>query len=106
MDIWIPLNRENAEKVILALREFGFASPELNADLFLKVKSIVRMGVPPLRLEVSNYIDGVEFETSFAEKEKPLIDDLEINLISLNQLKLKKKASGRLKDLNDLEHLP
>jgi len=69
MDIWISLSRENAEKVVAALREFGFASPEINAELFVKEKSLVRMGVPPMRLEITNYIDGVEFSESFNERE-------------------------------------
>jgi hypothetical protein len=34
------------------------------------------------------------------------IDGIEINLISLKHLKVNKKASGRFKDLNDLENLP
>lgn len=34
-----------------------------------------------------------------------LIDGVAVNLISLKHLKHNKKASGRLKDLDDLEHL-
>jgi hypothetical protein len=48
----------------------------------------------------------LEFDESFVEKEIIRIDDIKINLISLKHLKLTKKASGRLKDLNDLENLP
>ncbi len=36
MDIWIALHRENAERVVAALKAFGFDLPELSADLFLK----------------------------------------------------------------------
>ncbi len=106
MDIWIPYERENAEKVVQALRQFGFTSNDLTPELFLKPKSIIRMGVPPMRLEVSNYIDGVEFDECYNELELLKLDDLTIPLISLRYLKINKKASGRLKDLNDLEHLP
>ena len=106
MDIWISLSRENAEKVVAALREFGFASPEINAELFVKEKSLVRMGVPPMRLEITNYIDGVEFSESFNERELIQIEEVKVNLISLKHLKATKLASGRYKDLNDLENLP
>ncbi|MGI8668930.1 MAG: hypothetical protein ACR2J3_03680 [Aridibacter sp.] len=106
MDIWIPFERENAEKIVQALKEFGFDSTDLTPELFLKPKSIIRMGVPPMRLEVSNYIDGVEFDDCYEESELLKLDDLNIKLISLKHLKINKKASGRLKDLNDLEHLP
>jgi len=106
MDIWIKISEENAEKVLKSLEQFGFASPQLTKELFLQDKRIVRMGVPPFRLEVSTYIDGVEFDECFAEKEIVKFDEVSVNLISLKQLKINKKASGRYKDLNDLENLP
>ncbi len=106
MDIWIKISNENAEKVLKSLEQFGFTSPELTKELFLQDKRIVRMGVPPFRLEVSTYIDGVEFDECFAEKEVVKFDEVTVSLISLRQLKINKKASGRYKDLNDLENLP
>lgn len=64
------------------------------------------MGIPPFRLEVSNFIDGVEFDECFAGKEFVNLDGISVKLISLYHLKINKKASGRFKDLNDLENLP
>lgn len=106
MDIWISNKRENAEKVFKVLNVFGFSSPELSAELFTLEKSIVRMGVPPFKLEIITFIDGVKFEKCYSEKTLAEIDGVEVNLISLENLKINKKASGRLKDLNDLENLP
>lgn len=51
MDIWISRNRKNAEKIVSVLEKFGFSSPELTVELFTSEKSIVRMGVPPFKLE-------------------------------------------------------
>ena len=106
MDIWIRIDEENAEKTVKALNEFGFFSPTLTKELLLREKQIVRMGIAPFRLEVSTFIDGVEFDECFDEKEVVDLDDVQINLISLKHLKINKKASGRYKDLNDLENLP
>jgi hypothetical protein len=64
------------------------------------------MGHPPLRLEVLTTISGVDFSECFEQRFVAKIDDIDVNLISLRDLKLKKKASGRFKDLNDLENLP
>ena len=36
MDVWIAMHPQNAEKLVVVLREFGFAVPELSASLFLK----------------------------------------------------------------------
>jgi hypothetical protein len=106
MDVWIALNPANAQKIMTVLEEFGFRSPELTTELFMKEKRIVRMGVPPLRIEVTTGIDGVEFDECYAERISDSIDGVLVNLINLRHLKINKQASGRPKDLNDLEHLP
>ncbi len=106
MDIWIAINPVNATQVVATLKTFGFDLPELNEDLFMAENQVIRMGVPPLRLELLTSISGVEFETCFAERVVDEIDGVKVNLISLEHLKQNKLASGRHKDLNDLEHLP
>jgi predicted nucleotidyltransferase len=105
MDIWIAISRENAEKIVSTLEEF-IGLEDISTDLFLKEDSIVRMGVAPFKLEITTSIDGVTFDECYAERETVVIDGIEINLISLHHLKINKRASGRLKDLADLENLP
>ena len=106
MDVWIATHPQNAEKLVVILREFGFAVPELSAGLFLKENQVIRMGVPPMRIEVMTTISGVSFGECYAERTTDEIDGVKVNIISLKHLKVNKKASGRYKDLNDLEHLP
>jgi len=106
MDIWIAIHLRNAEKMVEVIREFGFAVAELSADLFLKEHNVIRMGVPPFRIEVLTTISGLRFEECYKERTTDILDEVEVNLISLNHLKVNKKASGRLKDLTDLEYLP
>jgi len=64
------------------------------------------MGVPPMRLEILTTISGVSFEDCYANRTIDVVDGVEINFISMSHLKANKKASGRHKDLNDLENLP
>ena len=106
MDVWIARSPTNAKKILTAIKEFGFQSPELTTELFLKENKIVRMGVPPLRIEVTTGIDGVEFDECYIERISDSIDGVPVNLINLRHLKINKQASGRPKDLNDLERLP
>jgi hypothetical protein len=105
MDIWIALHPQNAEKVV-AIKAFGFDLPELSAALFLKEGQIIRMGVPPLRIEIATSISGVCFEECYAARVIDILDEVEVNLISLTHLIANKKAASRYKDLNDLENLP
>lgn len=62
MDVWIAIHPDNAQRVVDALKEFGFDHPELTPGLFLQENKIIRMGHPPMRLEISTGISGVEFE--------------------------------------------
>jgi predicted nucleotidyltransferase len=106
MDIWIAIHSDNAERMVRVLREFGFETPDLSPELFLQDHSMVRMGLPPMRIEVLTTISGVEFAACYATRETAMIDGVEVTLISLPDLKVNKQASGRYKDLDDLEHLP
>lgn len=106
MDIWIAVHPRNAERVVAALKEFGFDLPGLSLDLFLKEGQIIRMGVPPVRIEIATGISGVSFGECYAARVVDVLDEVEVNLINLAHLKVNKKTAGRHKDLDDLEHLP
>jgi hypothetical protein len=104
MDIWIASDPDNLRRVLNAIRDFGFpAAPD---DLLHEANAMVRMGVPPLRIEVLRTISGVEFEDCWQRRVTIEDDDLRIPAISLEDLKLNKLASGRKKDLLDLDELP
>jgi len=106
MDIWIAVHPRNAERVVAALKEFGLDLPRLSPDLFLKEGQIIRMGVPPVRIEIATGISGVSFGECYAARVVDVLDEVEVNLINLAHLKVNKKTAGRHKDLDDLEHLP
>jgi predicted nucleotidyltransferase len=106
MDIWIAMDHENAELMANVLKEFGFDTPQLSKDLFLKEDRIIRMGIAPMRIEILTSISGVKFDECYQKKVVDEIDGIQIAIISLEKLKINKKASGRHKDLDDYEHLP
>lgn len=105
MDIWVAIDPDNASRMVSALEQFGFRTPNLKPDLFLEPKQIIRMGVPPMRLEILTTISGVDFEECHRARNTVAVEDFEIDYISLEHLKRNKAASGRLKDLDDLQHL-
>jgi hypothetical protein len=105
LDIWISPLSPNADLVAECLREFGFDGPEVKADLFQGKETIIRMGVEPVRLEIITKIDGVEFEECYPKRVIADVEGTEISFISLPDLITNKRASGRHKDLADLELL-
>lgn len=105
LDVWILQDKENASRLIEALKAFGFDDPELSVEIFLEKRQVIRMGVPPIRIEIQTSISGVSFENCYEEKEMAEWEDITVPVISLEKLKENKRSSGRMKDLTDLEHL-
>lgn len=105
IDIWVAISKENAKKITEAIRDFGMNTPDLTESIFLKPGQIIRMGYPPIRIEVLTEISGVNFEQCYARRKETKIDGIKVKIISFDDLLKNKKASGRYKDLNDLENL-
>jgi len=106
MDVWVATNEANAAKIIAALDAFGFAGTGMTPELFLGPDKITRMGNPPLRIEILTTISGLEFAEAYAQRIVDVIDGVPVSFISADHLKINKRASGRTKDLADLENLP
>jgi len=105
LDIWIAVEPGNASRIVDAVREFGFATPHLDVGLFLR-EGMVRMGEVPFRIEILTSISGVSFEECYEKRIVDMLDGVEVSLIDRENLKKNKRASGRHKDLADLEKLP
>ena len=107
MDVWVESTEENAVRLVQALKAFGFDVPKLDPDLFVDPDRVVRMGHPPLRIEILTSVTGVSFGECYSSRvEEGLEDGTPIHFIGLKKLRENKRASGRHKDLDDLENLP
>ncbi len=106
LDVWVSTDRSNAERIVDALREFGFDTPELTSSLFQQADKVVRMGVPPVRIDILTSIAGVRFQDCYPRREVVSVGGMQIPVISLGDLKANKKATGRAQDQADVEHLP
>ena len=106
LDLWIETSEANSQKLASAFREFGMPAEAITKSIFLEAGKVIRMGVPPVRLEVITSASGVDFNECYANREIIESDGIPINFISLQDLKKNKRAAGRHKDLEDLDHLP
>ena len=105
MDVWVACDPENAKRIIQALKLFGFTHDEATESLFTRPGFVVRMGLPPMRIELLTKISGVEFTECRARCETMVEKGVTIPVISLEDLITNKKASARPKDLADLDAL-
>jgi hypothetical protein len=105
IDIWIRRSDDNAARVLEVLEKFGFASLGLKRNDLLKPDSIVQLGYPPARIDLLTSISGVGFEEAFARKVVMEVSGVELPIIGLDEFRANKRATGRAKDLADLESL-
>jgi hypothetical protein len=105
IDFWIAVSPENAAKLVSVIREFGFETPELSAQLFLNKGRLIRMGVEPTRIEILTEISACEFTDCYSRRIQAAISGIPVNILSLPDLIRNKIKSGRLKDLEDVQKL-
>lgn len=105
LDIWIDADVENAEKILQVLNDFGFHKLEITIDDLTSPDRIIQLGYPPLRIDLITNIDGVDFSTAWKQKDTSNYGKQKINIISRDLFIRNKSASGRKKDLDDLEKL-
>jgi hypothetical protein len=104
-DAWVWANSENAEKIVECLAEFGFGKLNLSADDFTTPDRVVQLGYPPYRIDIITSITGVEFENAWANRWVIDVDGLQVPFIGRDDLLKNKRATGRPKDLLDVEYL-
>ncbi|GMQ81577.1 MAG: nucleotidyl transferase AbiEii/AbiGii toxin family protein [Rhodothermia bacterium] len=106
LGVWVEISEDNAVALVSALNEYGFSVGKLSPDLFLVERRIVRMGLPPFRIEVLTTISGLEFQDSYKRRIIEQWGEIDVSIIDLVSLKVSKRAAGRHQDLDDLENLP
>lgn len=105
LDVVVARDESNIERVLETLVEFGFPSVTGSPHPFSEPKSVVRMGVEPVKIEILNYLEGVRFEDAYQRRETRPVEDIRVDLISLDDLLLNKIAVGRDKDILDVKEL-
>jgi hypothetical protein len=103
IDFLISPDNENLKNLQKALIDFG--SPPLDINDFREKGNVVRLGVSPIQIDIINEADGIDIKDCYSRKNKVLVENIEISLISKNDLIINKKSSGRQADLADVEKL-
>jgi hypothetical protein len=105
IDLFIEPSIENAQKIMMAIEQFGFGDIGLSVEDFLQDNQVIQLGVAPNRIDLLTFLTGVNFTEAWENRERGEIAGLNVSIISKELLKRNKAASGRSKDLADLEYL-
>lgn len=106
MDIWIDRTIENYKRLKIAFVRFGMPIFDMTEEKFMSPEiEVFTYGRPPTSIDVMTTALGLNFDTCFTNAIYFEEDGLSIRTIHLNDLINAKKASGRHKDLDDLDNL-
>lgn len=105
IDLWVAIDEASQARLLEVLVKFGFARNSLRLPLFEGKRTMLRMGVPPNRLEVLSNILGVEFEKCFARRRMMDVDGIIVPVIDYDDLLRSKRAAGRPRDMADVDTL-
>lgn len=106
IDIFVAPTQENARRISRALADFGYqALAEAATEAFALPPRMATLGVPPMRIDIMNAIDGVSFEQASTGALHALLDEEDVRFLGLAELVANKEATGRTKDRLDVELL-
>ena len=107
LDIWIPLDNENTDRVWTALGEFGapIESLGVSKEDFQTPGTVVQIGLPPRRIDILNELTAADFESAWRSRVEHSVSSLKVPFIDRGTLLENKRATGRTKDLADVEAL-
>ena len=107
MDIWVDRTQDNYKKIYRSFLHFGMPVFDMTEEKFLTDSNIdvFTFGRPPVAIDIMVSLLGVNFDECFKKVVYFEVDSLRIRTIHINDLISAKRAAGRHKDLDDLEHL-
>ncbi len=105
LDIWVEPTPENAAKVIRALRAFGAPSAQISESDFVTPGVTFQIGLPPRRIDLMTEISGIQFQEAWDDRSIHPFGSFTIPFLSKAALIKNKRATGRPKDLLDLDAL-
>lgn len=105
LDVFIRPTDENAERVLRALRAFGFGSLAIGVADIATSGRVVQLGFPPGRIDLLTSIDGVPWDDANQSAEVGRYGDVATRFIGRAAMIRNKRASGRPQDLADASRL-
>jgi len=107
LDVWVATDRENVQKVWRGLVSFGapVEAMGISQQDFESPGTVVQIGVPPRRIDLMTRLSGLDFDKAWPNRVMHRVGRDDIPFLGREDLMANKRATGRLKDVADLEIL-
>jgi hypothetical protein len=105
LDVWVDPTPSNASRLMSALVAFGAPLGEVTEADFASPGVVFQMGVPPGRIDILTELTGLTFEDAWPGREAGRFGELTVDFLGLDAFIRNKRATGRTRDLGDIEGL-
>lgn len=105
IDLWVDATPDNAPRIMAALGEFGAPLHEITESDFTAPGVVYQMGVPPGRIDVLTSLTGLTFAQAWPQRVYQLLGAIRLPIIGREAFIENKKATGRARDLGDIEDM-
>jgi hypothetical protein len=105
LDVWVDPTPENAVRVMSALAAFGAPLAGVTEEDFSRPGIVLQIGVPPGRIDILTELTAITFEEAWPGRDEGRFGDLTVGFLGREAFVRNKRATGRAKDLGDLEGL-
>ena len=103
LDIWIDPTPENAERVMRALSAFGAPLADVTVEDFSRPGVTYQIGVAPGRIDILTELTGLTFADAWPDRMRRAFGEIDADFIGRDAFIRNKRATGRAKDLGDIE---
>ena len=103
LDVWVEATPENARRVVRGLAAFGAPLKDISEDDFTREGVVYQIGVPPGRIDLLTELSGLTFPDAWRDRLRRPFGDVEVDFIGRASFIRNKRATGRPKDLGDIE---
>ena len=103
LDVWVEATPQNAARVMRALAAFGAPLTEIAEADFAREGVTYQIGVPPGRIDILTDLTGITFDEAWADRVRRPFGHVEVDFIGRTSFVRNKRATGRPKDLGDIE---
>lgn len=101
IDIWVRPERDNLERLVDAIAEFGFPIESLDVEDLESSERVLMLGRVPNRIDILTRPKGPGWGEAWPRRVAAAYGDVPIQLISSTDLIAAKRAAGRPRDLAD-----
>lgn len=103
LDVWIDATPDNAGRVMRALADFGAPSTDVSVDDFSRPGVTYQIGVVPGRIDILTELTGLTFDEAWPDRMRRPFGEIEVDFIGREAFLRNKRATGRAKDIGDIE---